>query len=490
MKNKNSTKLLSGVEQLDRSVLLTETGAPQFTRAFIAATFLIVFIFITWASFIKVDEVAKASGEIKSSLPVHPIQHFYGGTLSSIHASEGQMVEKGTPLASLDTLEIKSQLKESIIQQKATKGRISRLQYLLKLNSIDELRLPKENEKHQWLMLEQAFISLKTKRAVSQQQIQQLESQIKDENIKLTSLKKQSVLLKEDLDRHQKESGTTLKLLAQEKEALEEEMEIREDLVDQGLNSNIKFLSLQRTYYQLEKDILEKKLEHQEKSSQLQKQILQINQQIDSLPLMVSQHKAKIKETQEQLLEDESKLREETLAELDELLELAQTLNEKVIRLKDRVDQSVIKAPIKGYVHQLKTAGPGAIISPGEEVLQIIPYEAKLLAKIKVDNKDIGHLQTGQQVRLKLTSFDFSRYGSLPGVLEKLAQNSSMDEKGVPYYGAYVKILSFKPSEKRSELPLKTGMSLDADIVTGKKTVMEYLLKPIYASTREALQER
>lgn len=482
-----------GVQQLDRSILLSETGAPFFTKWAVIFSGIIIIAFLVWSSCIHVDEVAKANGELESSLPVHPIQHFYGGTIEKVLVKNGELVQVGTPLAHLNTIEVKSQLEEAHVHWKTSKSRRQRLEQLLQLQKAPlagQLANSDIDMPHQILMLEQAHISLQKKRNVKTHQVTQLQNQIKEHQLQLQQFKGQQQLIQADLKRHEEQASKTLELLAQEKEALQEEMEIREDLVDQGLNSNIKFLSLQRTFYQLEKDILETKLGHEEKSSQFNRQLFQIASELGKLPLTILQNRAKIKEIQESLLEEESKLKEQTLAELDASFEQERAYAEQMVRLKDKVEQSTLKAPIKGYVHELKQAGPGSTLAPGEVMLNIIPYEATLIANIKVDHKDIGHLQVGQDVRIKLTSFDFSRYGSLPGKLNALAPNSSIDEKGLPYFEARVELLSARPSEDRSELPLKMGMSLDADIITGKKTIMEYLLKPIYASTREALQER
>jgi HlyD family secretion protein/adhesin transport system membrane fusion protein len=280
-------------------------------------------------------------------------------------------------------------------------------------------------------------------------------------------------------------------LIAQEKEALEEEMEIREELVDQGLNSNIKFLALQRQYFQIEKDILERKLAHDEKASMLKRQISQLTSQHDMIPHEITRKQVRISEIRKNLKLQESKAREQALFELDTVTETVKTLRERYLRFKERFDSSTLKATIDGTIQSLKRAGPGAVITPGELLCNIVPKEAKVIGLIKIDNKDIGHVSEGQDVRLKLTSFDFSRYGSLPGTITSIDANSTLEPTdGTTYFWARVDITSAKPNEDRPPLPLINGMSLDADIITGNKTVMEYLLKPIYASTLEAMQER
>jgi membrane fusion protein, adhesin transport system len=524
MIKKTPQNSLRALQKLDRSILLRETGAPEFIRWSIILCSGVIVLFVLWASIIQVDEVSKAKGQLKPSLPVHPIQHFFGGTIAQVHVKDGDHVKQDDLLFTLDMAELNSQMDETRIQCAIIEGRKNRLRAYIygepeqnlavtstppqmqtplndqngltpslskKISPIpDPETLHKELAQQQDSIIKQVQESLQSQRKVSDHQIQQLLAENETSRLNKINLEQQLQLIELEMQEHESKSPEGIQLLEQEKDALKEEMDIREDLVDQGLNSNIKFLALQRQFYQIQKDIMEKKLTYSEKSSLFKRQIQQLKAQIDTIPQDIKKRLARIAEVKEQQTLLESQSREQMLAELDKIIEDENSQRERLNRLDKRIHSSYVKATVDGIVQHVKQAGPGAVISPGELILNIVPQNATLIAEVHLEDKDVGHIQVNQEVRLKLTSFDFSRYGSLPGRVTMIDATNTLDPSGRPYFLARVEILSVHPGGDRHELFVKAGMSLDADIITGQKSIMEYLLKPIYASTREALQER
>ena len=501
------------LQKLDRSILLREIGAPDLIRWTLICCSCIVVFFSIWASLIRVDEVSKAKGQLLPSLPVHPIQHFYGGTVAQMHVKDGDIVKVGDLLISFDKAELNSQSEEAQIQLTILMGRKKRLEsYLHGITASDNTEKQKSQDvlkgglepspsavtkivqdplyQQQELMLKQIIETVQTQRKVSYQQIQQLYADMESSRISAKSLLQQLELLKIDSTEHEQKSPESVQLLEQEKNALKEEMDIRENLVDQGLNSNIKFLALQREFFQIQKDIMEKKMSNSEKGSLLKRQLQQLQFQFDSIPQDLQRREARIEEIKQTQLLLESKTREQLLTELDQILEEENAIREKSARLKERINTSTVRASIDGIVQRSKQVGAGSVITPGELILNLVPQNAELIAEIHISDKDVGHIHIGQNVRIKLTSFDFSRYGSLPGMITMVDATNTLAPNGSPYFLAKIKILSTSPGGHRSDLFMKSGMSLDADVITGHKTIMEYLLKPIYASTREALHER
>lgn len=490
MKTPNSLRTRD-VHRLDRSILLSDKGAPLYTQAAVGLFVLILLAFVVWANIIEVDEVAKATGELVSSHPQHPVQHLYGGTVKKVTVQDGQVVSEGEALVLLDVGEINSQIAELQTQWELARLRAARLAAFVKSRKLLDLQTPLPNVHGiQDELLAQSLINLRASEAVNRQQIIQLEQEIEEEKLQQLNLEGQQEILTRDLKLHGERDMEALSLLQQEKDVLQEEMEIREDLVDLGLNSNIKFLAMRRQLLQLQKEIQEKELAFEEKSNLLDRQIQQAMVDLNTIPYTLLRKKSNIQELRDQLLEDRSKLITTALQERDRAVEQKLTLDERIKRLQDRLVKSQIKAPLSGTVNNLVEIGVGTVIEPGKLLCSIVPKEAELIAEVKIDNRDIGHLSIGQGARVKMTSFDFSRYGSLPGELSVLTAASRLDEMGTPYFMARIKLESLRPDDHRSPLPLRVGMSLDADIITGKKTVMEYLLKPIYASTLDALQER
>jgi|SaaInlStandDraft_1057018.scaffolds.fasta_scaffold16294_2 membrane fusion protein, adhesin transport system len=490
-KREEKRKVSNDLQRLDRSVLLQEAGAPTFTRYMVGASVLLVLFFIVWACFIEVDEVAKAKGEMVSSLPVHPVQHLYGGTVQRVLVREGQEVKRDEVLVRLHEEELTSQLSETKVQWELARAKRIRIEHFLEgKNDLSGEPLVKKFDAYQEAHLRQNLKTLKSTRNVVFQQIVQLKRELEEDREKLSSTEGLLRISKQELERHMEFGMVSVTLLNKEKLSLEEELEIREDLVDQGLNSEIKFLGLKRQHLQLKKDIHEKETASEDRLALLQKQVQQFVSQVKTLPFTIQRKEANILELKGDLEQKESELLESSMSERDKAFEVEKVSWERLRRLEDRISRSELRAPIAGSVHSLRSLGPNAVLTPGEVFCSIVPRGARLLAEIRIDNRDVGHLELGQPARIKMTSFDFSRYGSLPGKLTLISANKSMDEQSQPYFLAHAEVLSYRPAPDKMEMPLRVGMSLDADIITGKKTVMEYLLKPIYASTLGALQER
>ncbi|MBF0352837.1 MAG: HlyD family efflux transporter periplasmic adaptor subunit [SAR324 cluster bacterium] len=162
---------------------------------------------------------------------------------------------------------------------------------------------------------------------------------------------------------------------------------------------------------------------------------------------------------------------------------------ENVKRIKEKLANLSIKSPVNGVVHGLKLYSPGEITGPGEVIMEIIPLNTLMIAEIQISSRDIGHVRIGQGVTLKFTTYDFSRYGGMKAELDEISPSTFLDRTGNPYYKGIVKLPnSFLVSQETT--PILPGMTLQADIRTGEKTVMEYLLKPIFASAKKALHER
>ncbi len=156
----------------------------------------------------------------------------------------------------------------------------------------------------------------------------------------------------------------------------------------------------------------------------------------------------------------------------------------------DYYEKMMITSPIKGIVHGLKAHSVGEIIQQAATILEIIPIEEKYFAKIRIQPKDIGFVLVGQDVNLKFDTYEFSRFGGLKGTIMKLSATTFFEKQGAPYYRAVIDLESNYLVVGDKQLPILPGMTLTADIKTGQKTVLEYLLKPIFSSATQAMRER
>jgi adhesin transport system membrane fusion protein len=157
------------------------------------------------------------------------------------------------------------------------------------------------------------------------------------------------------------------------------------------------------------------------------------------------------------------------------------------LALQDKVEQADIKSPVRGTVKRLLVNTVGAVVQPGKEVVEVVPLDDTLILEVQIRPKDIGFLRPGQSATVKFTAYDFSIYGGLEAEVSQIGADSVVDEKGNAFFR--VKVRTLKPS-LGADLPIIPGMVAQVDILTGKKTVLSYLLKPVLRAKANALTER
>ena len=242
--------------------------------------------------------------------------------------------------------------------------------------------------------------------------------------------------------------------LKSKQKIFKEEYSIAKDLNARGLLSRANLLALERQYTEIKGD-----------AEQIPSQRAQINNKIAGF-------------------------RDQAVIELESLENQIGQVQEEIRRRNRLVALSEIRAPASGVVLGLKTHTLGGVIASGDTILEIVPRNRKLMAEVRLSPADIGHVKVGQPVTIKFTSYDFSRYGGLQGTLEQISASTLVEGSGNPYFKGVVALAQETMGGGEGKLPILTGMTLIADIRTGDKTVMEYILKPIYASSAKALTER
>ena len=201
----------------------------------------------------------------------------------------------------------------------------------------------------------------------------------------------------------------------------------------------------------------------------------------------ISRIQAAISEANHKLDEVGIAFRNESGKELAETTAKLNALAETGVGLSDKVTRSVLRAPVRGTVKRLLINTVGGVVQPGKDVVEIVPLEDNLLLEARVLPRDIAFLRPGQKAVVKFTAYDFSIYGGLEGKLEHIGADSVIDEKGNAYY--VVRVRTNQPSLGKN-LPIIPGMVAEVDIVTGEKSVLSYLLKPVLRAKARALSER
>ncbi|MDO8944470.1 MAG: HlyD family efflux transporter periplasmic adaptor subunit, partial [Desulfobacterales bacterium] len=185
-----------------------------------------------------------------------------------------------------------------------------------------------------------------------------------------------------------------------------------------------------------------------------------------------------------------NQLRRDALNELGAVRSELAEVEETIQRLQARVDRLIIRAPYHGYVQELKVQTVGQVIQPGALLMQLVPDESPLEAEIRILPKDVGHIRVGQDVNLRITSYDYTRFGYATGKLKRISASSIASEDNKPYYRGWVSLDNPYVGTTPGQNMLQAGMSLEADIVAGEKTLLAYITKPVIDVFSRSFHER
>lgn len=420
-------------------------GVPVYTHLILLLSFAFIAIALTWANFATLDEVTRGSGKIIPSSHIQVIQNLEGGILSKILIQEGDLVEKGQELLQLDDVRFSSSFKETKLKYYELLANNARL---TAETSDQPLLIPQEvidNSPEQAEHAEQLYhsrqLELEASTSVLAQQVRQKEQEL----IELRSKQDQ---------------------LSRSYQLLQKEVEMSEPLVANGALSEVEMLRLRRSA----NDLLG---------------------ELNAAKLAIPRIQAYLTENKNKLAEMKIRFRTEALKELNETKAELDRTKASTLALEDRVTRTRILSPVKGTIKQLKISTIGGVIQPGMDLLEIVPIDDTLLVEAEVLPADIAFLRPGQDAMVKLTAYDFSIYGGLKAKLEHISADTIINEEDKKSY--YVIRLRTDKNylEKNGEkLNIITGMNADVDILTGKKTVLDYLMKPILKAKQHAMRER
>ena len=179
--------------------------------------------------------------------------------------------------------------------------------------------------------------------------------------------------------------------------------------------------------------------------------------------------------------------RNEARKELAEVMGKLNALNEGAVALADKVDKSQVKSPVRGRVQRLLANTVGGVVQPGKDLVEIVPLDDALVLEAKVQPRDVAFIYPGQAANVKFTAYDFAIYGGLTAKVENISPDTVVDDKGNAFYLVRVRTTQPHFNDKMLIIP---GMTAEVDILTGRKTVLSYLLKPVLKARAYALSER
>jgi adhesin transport system membrane fusion protein len=414
----------------------------QRAQKIVRAALVVIVLLIVWASLAHVDEITKGDARVISSRQLQLVQSFDGGVVSEILVKEGQVVEKDQLLLKIDETRATSGVRESAAQGFALRARQARLRALAEgatfqppvtSGSAEEQRILDEERR----LYQTRLSELNTMLAINQQQLQQREQELGEMRARKTSADR-------SLDLGQQELNKTKPLLAT------------------GAVSEVDILRLDGAVSKARGDS-------------------------EQAAAMIARVQASIGEAQRKIQETEITFRNDARKELADVMGKLNALNEGAVALTDKVDKSQIKSPLRGRVQRLLANTVGGVVQPGKDIVEIVPLDDALVLEAKVLPKDIAFIHPEQPATVKFTAYDFSIYGGMTATVENISPDTVVDEKGNAFYLVRVVTTQAKFSDK---LPIIPGMTAEVDILTGNKSVMSYLLKPVLKGKAYALRER
>jgi len=418
--------------------------APTRLRIVLYFWVVAIVVFLTWANFAEIDEIARGKGEVIPSGENQMIQNLEGGIVEEILVQEGESVKKGQVLIKIDNQKSISSYSSNEIKAEALRAQILRL----KAESAGQkFIVPPDLKKR----LAQFIDNEKSLYNTNKQQL----------NSRLNALREKLAQKKQELA----EAYSQRDHLESSYSMISREVRMTKPMVAKGVRSRIDFLKLRR-----EANDIASKYDASKKS--------------------IPRLKSAIKEVQSNIKETKLNFQSEAKTQMNKAVAELKSLQVTSTALEDQVTRTVVKSPMKGVVQKLYVHTVGGVIKPGEDILEIVPSDETLLVQVKIKPKDIAFIYLGQRAIVKFTAYDFSIYGGLEGKVVLISPDSTKDEKGNVFYEVRIKTDKNYIGRHGKKLKIIPGMITSVDIITGKKSVLDYILKPILKTKQYTFTER
>ncbi len=417
------------------------TQDPIRTRSLLYVLALVVVLLLIWSAFAEVDQVTRGEGKVIPSSHVQVLQSLDGGVVTEIAVQEGDIVEAGQLLVQLDGTRFESTLGENRAEYLALKAKAIRLQ-----------AVADDTEFQVSPTLQQEAPSLVT-------QARRLYDSSRAELSAMQQIAKQQLVQRQqeviEAQSRRDQAADSYRLTSRE-------LDLTRPLVRSGAVSEVELLRLEREVSSSRGDR-------------------------DQAVAQIARLQASIIEAQQKIQEVELEFKNQIREELSVVMARLSALQESSLGLSDRVKLTSVRSPVQGTVKRLFFKTVGGVVTPGKEVVEVVPLGDSLLLEARIQPQDIAFLRPNQEALVKFTAYDFVVYGGLPAVVEYIGADTVMDEEGNPFYVVRVRT---RESSLGEDKPIIPGMVASVDILTGKKTILAYLLKPVLRAKQYALSER
>ncbi|MBN9671088.1 HlyD family type I secretion periplasmic adaptor subunit [Roseibium aggregatum] len=423
---------------------IIQTRPPRYTTNVVRIGLLLFVVALVWAYFATLEEVTRGDGRVVPSRQIQVVQAPDTGIVEKILVREGDIIEEGQPLIEIDDTTFSSQLGEIRQRRFALLARIARLQAEADRT---ELGFPAS--------LREAVPTL----------IAEEQNVFRDKN---TSLENELGVLSNQASQKEQEYQELLATktkLDNVIEIMRREVEINQRLFERKVLPEIEFLKLQR-------------------------QLTESEGELEITKASVKRALAAKEEASERSRNAVSTFVSEARQQLAEARGELAVIEESMKGAADRVRRTELVSPVKGIINKLNITTIGAVVQPGADLVEIVPLEDTLLIEAQIRPKDVAFLHPGQMAQVKITAYDYSIYGGLEGKLERISADTTEDEEGNRFFRVMIRTDKNYLGSETDPLPIIPGMVASVDILTGEKSVLDYILKPIKKVRDQALRER
>lgn len=439
------------VQAKSEKFFVTDDELPLSRHIILVTIFALFATFVVWASFAPLDEVTRGFGKIIPSSELQEVASLEAGIVDDFFVTKGERVKKGQLLVRLRDIAASSDLETNRSRYLGLLATMSRLQ--AEVDQSGTVTFAKEVQDG---VPDSVAEELRTFKANKDRMVEQKE------------------VLNRQLDQRKQEVVELTSRISDLKQVIalsRKEKAMIEPLVARGSAPKIELVQLERG---------------------IRQQITELN----SLKTSAPRARSAIQEAESRMAELKSSALADAQRELSEKTIEVGSLKETLLGLRDRKDQTEITSPVNGIVHDITVSTRGGVVQPGQPIVQIVPEGEPLFVEAKIKPSDIAFLRpkianrVGQSAMVKITAYDFSIYGGLDGELISISPDTITDEKGETFYRVRIQTAQNELVRRGEVLPITTGMEAQVDILTGKKTVMEYLLKPFVKTLNQSLSER
>jgi adhesin transport system membrane fusion protein len=426
--------------ELEADALISRQRTHR-AQKIVRAALIVVALLLVWAALAHVDEVTRGDARVIPSRQLQVVQSLDGGIVSEILVREGDVVEAGELLLRVEEIRATAGVRESAATSISLRARAARLRALAEGKPFEA---PKATDSDERRVIEE-------ERRVYVARINELEAQL-------------AVVRQQMAQREQQQSEAQAKRTAAQRglELAQQELTQTRPLLATGAVSQVDVLRLERELTKFRGDV-------------------------GQAVAQIAQAQAAMRESQRKIQEAELTFRNEARVEMAETMAKLNALTENAVGLADKVAKSQIKSPVRGRVQRLLANTVGGVVQPGKDIVEIVPLDDTLVLEARVQPRDIAFIRPEQKATVKFSAYDFSIYGGLEAKVENISPDTVVDERGNAFYLVRVRTTKAGFTDK---LPIIPGMTAEVDVLTGNKSVLSYLLKPVLKVRDGALRER